>query len=189
MHMPITHVNCLGIFIYFLITHFRIIWVSISGLIVSEAKGLFLALFFRIFQVLFGPFRKVRKRQKKGGKGRTRPVSRKGGQAPLKPPFVTPPFAAAQQSLLESTIDKPRTLGFGSGSEVLNFVVLHHTGQAGKSSIPRRGGGNLNLVAQCSATPATVAATPPGSATPFQTQISVRHLPAQGGGEVRHQNF
>ena len=37
------------------------------------------------------------------------------------------------------------------------------------------------LVAQCSATPATVAATPPCSATPFQTQISVRHLPGQGG--------
>ena len=45
------------------------------------------------------------------------------------------------------------------------------------------------LVAQCSATPATVAATPPCSATPFQTQISVRHLPGQGGGKVRHQNF
>ena len=39
------------------------------------------------------------------------------------------------------------------------------------------------LVAQCSATPATVAATPPCSATPFQTQISVRHLPGQGGGQ------
>ena len=38
------------------------------------------------------------------------------------------------------------------------------------------------LVAQCSATPATVAATPPCSATPLQTQSSVRHLPAQGGG-------
>ena len=38
------------------------------------------------------------------------------------------------------------------------------------------------LVAQCSATPATVAATPPCSATPFQTQISVRHLPAHRGG-------
>ena len=37
------------------------------------------------------------------------------------------------------------------------------------------------LVAQCSATPATVAATPPCSATPFQTQISVRHLRGQGG--------
>ena len=35
--------------------------------------------------------------------------------------------------------------------------------------------------AQCSATPATVAATPPCSATPFQTQLSVRHLPGQGG--------
>ena len=40
----------------------------------------------------------------------------------------------------------------------------------------------VGLVAQCSATPATVAATPPCSATPFQTQISVRHLPAQWGG-------
>ena len=39
----------------------------------------------------------------------------------------------------------------------------------------------LALVAQCSATPATVAATPPWSATPFQTQISVRHLRGQGG--------
>ena len=39
------------------------------------------------------------------------------------------------------------------------------------------------LVAQCSATPATVATTPPCSATPFQTQISVRHLPGMGGGE------
>ena len=38
------------------------------------------------------------------------------------------------------------------------------------------------FVAQCSATPATVAATPPCSATPFQTQISVRHLRGQGGG-------
>ena len=45
------------------------------------------------------------------------------------------------------------------------------------------------LVAQCSATPATVAATPPCSVTPFQTRISVRHLPGMGGGKVRHQNF
>ena len=45
------------------------------------------------------------------------------------------------------------------------------------------------LVAQCSATPATVPATPPCSATPFQTQISVRHLPGMGGGKARHQNF
>ena len=45
-----------------------------------------------------------------------------------------------------------------------------------------------SLVAQCSATPATVAATPPCSATPFQIQISVRHLWGRGG-EVRHQNF
>ena len=31
------------------------------------------------------------------------------------------------------------------------------------------------LVAQCSATPASVAATPPCSATPFQGQLDVRH--------------
>ena len=43
----------------------------------------------------------------------------------------------------------------------------------------------ISLVAQCSATPATVAATPPCSATPFQTLISVRHLRAQQGGGGR----
>ena len=46
--------------------------------------------------MLFAPSGKGRKRQKKGEKGRFRPISRKGGQTPLKPPFVTPPFAAAQ---------------------------------------------------------------------------------------------
>ena len=56
------------------------------------------------------------------------------------------------------------------------------------SSGPLGSGRPDYLVAQCSATPATVAATPPCSATPFQTQIWVRHLPGQGG-EVRHQNF
>ena len=53
---------------------------------------------FWIFQVLFGPSRKGRKRQKKGEKGRFRPISRIGGQTPLKPPFVTPPFAALQMN-------------------------------------------------------------------------------------------
>ena len=46
--------------------------------------------------MLFTPSGKGRKRQKKGEKGRFRLISRKGGQTPLKPPFVTPPFAAAQ---------------------------------------------------------------------------------------------
>ena len=32
-----------------------------------------------------------------------------------------------------------------------------------------------NIVAQCGATPASVAATPPCSATPFQRQLDVRH--------------
>ena len=45
--------------------------------------------------MLFAPSGKGRNRQKKGEKGRFRLISRKGGQTPLKPPFVTPPFAAA----------------------------------------------------------------------------------------------
>ena len=51
---------------------------------------------FWISQVLFAPSGKGRKRQKKGEKGRFRLISGKGSQTPLKPPFVTPPFAAAQ---------------------------------------------------------------------------------------------
>ena len=46
--------------------------------------------------MLFAPSGKARKRQKKGDFGRFWPISRQGGQTPLKPPFVTPPFAAAQ---------------------------------------------------------------------------------------------
>ena len=48
-----------------------------------------------------GCLRTVRKRAKKaekGEKGWKRAVSRKGGRTPLKPPFVTPPFAAAQSA-------------------------------------------------------------------------------------------
>ena len=62
--------------------------------------------------------------------------------------------------------------------------VLSTRSQAPKSSQKalREALSGPGLVAQCSATPATVAATPPCSATPFQTQISVRHLPAGGGG-------
>ena len=57
--------------------------------------------------MLFAPSGKGRKRQKKGGKGRFRPISRKGGQTPLKPPFVTPPFAAAQ---LKKTLQNSRQI-------------------------------------------------------------------------------
>ena len=39
------------------------------------------------------------------------------------------------------------------------------------------------LVAQCSATPATVPATPPCCATPFQTQISVQQTSREWEGE------
>ena len=67
-----------------------------AGLIWSAANGGFKRWGFWISQVLFAPSGKGRKRQKKGEKGRFRPISEKGGQPPLKPPFVTPPFAAAQ---------------------------------------------------------------------------------------------
>ena len=58
--------------------------------------------------MLFVPSGKGRKRQKKGEKGRFRPISRKGGQTPLKPPFVTPPFAAAQQTAKGASRKVPR---------------------------------------------------------------------------------
>ena len=60
--------------------------------------------FFLRFLDFPGALQALRKRAKKAEKGRFRPISRKGGQTPLKPPFVTPPFAAAQilQKLEES---------------------------------------------------------------------------------------
>ena len=58
-------------------------------------------------------------------------------------------------------------LNFGGGvSEAPCFIVL-----SGDRPLDFRGE-MVTLVAQCSATPATVAATPPCSATPFQTTKS-----------------
>ena len=62
---------------------------------ISEERGLFPP-FSGFSRCSPGLPEKGRKRQKKGEKGRFRPISRTGGQTPLKPPFVTPPFAAAQ---------------------------------------------------------------------------------------------
>ena len=61
--------------------------------------------------MLFAPSGKGRKRQKKGEKGRFRPISRKGGQTPLKPPFVTPPFVAAQPHRSLSRLSGPSVSG------------------------------------------------------------------------------
>ena len=62
-----------------------------TNLRISEAKGLLPPSAFP--RCSSQPAEKV-------GKGRKRPISvpmsRKGSQTPLKPPFVTPPFAAAQ---------------------------------------------------------------------------------------------
>ena len=46
-----------------------------------------------------GPPEKGEKGRKRAEKADFRPISRKGGQTPFKPPFVTPLFAAAQLSL------------------------------------------------------------------------------------------
>ena len=56
--------------------------------------------------MLLGPSEKGQKRQKKAEKARFRPISGKGGQTPLKPPFVTPPFAAAQFGPSPSSADR-----------------------------------------------------------------------------------
>ena len=67
---------------------------------------------FWIFQVFLAPSGKGRKRQKKNEKGRFRPISGRGGQTPLKPPFVTPPFAAAQKPRVHFRISYTYTRNF-----------------------------------------------------------------------------
>ena len=69
--------------------------------------------------MLFGPSGKGQKRQKKGEKGRFRPISRKDGQTPLKPPFVTPPFAAAQS----------RAAKHPKGPNLEKFKILKFSGE------------------------------------------------------------
>ena len=54
--------------------------------------------------MLSRPSEKGQKRQKKAEKGRFRPISRKAGQTPLKPPFVTPPFAATPKKFSISLV-------------------------------------------------------------------------------------
>ena len=89
------------------------------------------------------------KRQKKGERGRFRPISRNGGQTPLKPPFVTPPFAAAQfMFTLQNWFRINHVDNFG-----LNGVL----GDSSLSGVVP----SCDSAAQCSATPALVAATPP----------------------------
>ena len=91
----------------------------------------------------------------------------------------------------------PRRLSFEPGTERTRKCLQGEHFERHPQSVFRvlwgcRGGGGsrrVPLVAQCSATPATVAATPPCSTTPFQTQISVRHLPARGGGRCDTKMF
>ena len=86
--------------------------------------------------MLFAPSGKGRKRQKKGEKGRLRPISRKGGQTALKPPFVTPPFAAVQSLEIFSLAWKPLVGAclatcdsiFATGSDSVSKTVLRSCG-------------------------------------------------------------
>ena len=64
----------------------------------------------------------------RGEKGSTRPISRKSGQTPLKPPFVTPPCAAARFSW------PPQVLG-GELSEFLSASYL--CAKANPPSLPQ----------------------------------------------------
>ena len=61
---------------------------------ISEENGLFLA--FSGFSRWSSDPPEKGKKAKKDGKGRKRQISTKGSQTPLKPPSVTPPFAAGQ---------------------------------------------------------------------------------------------
>ena len=94
---------------------------------------------FWIFQVLFGPSGKGRKRQKKGEKGRFWPISRTGGQTPLIPPFVTPPFAALQEwPFAKSTA---LTTPIFISSEPLKFRGKEkHKKEHARIRMPQRGG-------------------------------------------------
>ena len=79
--------------------------------------------------MLFGPSGKGRKRQKKGEKGRFRPISRTGGQTPLKPPFVTLPFAALQFSFSPIYVNPlGGRLGMGTGGANILFAFSHNRG-------------------------------------------------------------
>ena len=77
----------------------------------------------------------LRKRAKKAEKGRFRPISGKGGQTPLKPPSVTPPFAAAQ--LIVNGISKFRSMSWNGWRDLMLLSVRARKAQmtpiAGKS--------------------------------------------------------
>ena len=73
--------------------------------------------------MLFAPHGKGRKKKKTGKKGQFWPISRKGGQTPLKPPFVTPPFAAAQNMPGASGPNKsPKSLDHSPKGFFLHFL-------------------------------------------------------------------
>ena len=86
------------------------------------------------------------------------------------------PFCQFSEERREE-VTKPKSSKFAENALNIDLVNYGGLGVGPESGVNLRA-----LVAQCSATPGTVAATPPCSATPFQTQISVRHLPARGGG-------
>ena len=62
--------------------------------------------------MLLAPSGKGRKRQKKGDFGRFRPISRKGGQTPLKPPICYTPICGSPTKWTEI---KPSRVGWPGG--------------------------------------------------------------------------
>ena len=65
----------------------------------SEEKGRFFNFFSfsGLSRCCSGPPEKGRERQKSSEEGQFWPISRRGGQTPLKPPCVKPPLTAAQE--------------------------------------------------------------------------------------------
>ena len=91
----------------------------------------------------------------------------------------TPPNHYGPSSFLSNLLAMVKFGGGRGGGPNYRFLKLRTSKPLGEPLTRKKA--YSALVAQCSATPATVAATPPCSATPFQTQLSVRHLPGMGG--------
>ena len=91
-----------------------------ANLRISEEKGLFPP-FSGFSRCSSHPPEKSEKRQKKGEKCRFWPISRQGGQTPLKPPFVTPHLRQPNKRAYESVAFR-QAKGYEKGFGFLRSV-------------------------------------------------------------------
>ena len=94
------------------------------------------AFFLRYPRIFPGAIRTLRKRAKKAGKGRFWPISRTGGQTHLKPPFVTPPFAALQNGFRPRPPGNSHTFLVGPKSIFRPLFYCHFGPEARNGSVP-----------------------------------------------------